>query len=79
MRITALVATLMLGGMTCAYAQGGPPEDTSGGADRGTPSAQDSGPSSDAGRSSKGEEKSTPSDRGESSKARAAEKIGEQQ
>ena len=26
-RITALVATLMLGGMTCAYAQGGPPEE----------------------------------------------------
>ena len=74
MRITALVATLMLGGMTCAYAQGGPPEDRGGGAERGTPSTQDSGPSSDASRSSQGEEKSTPSDRGEPSKARAAEK-----
>jgi uncharacterized protein DUF1236 len=78
MRITALVATLMLGGMTCAYAQGGPPEDRGGGAERGSPSTQDSG-SSDAGRSSQvpekqGQEKSTPSDRGESSKARSAEK-----
>lgn len=75
MRITALVATLMLGGMSCAYAQGGPPEDMRGGNDRGSPSTQDSGPRSESGGPSKGEEKSTPSDRGEgSSKARSAEK-----
>jgi len=64
----------MLGGMTCAYAQGGPPEEMRGGSDSGSPSTQDSGASTDAGRSSQGEEKSTPSDRGEPSKARSAEK-----
>src|SRR6185312_55233 len=57
MRITALVATLMLGGMTCAYAQGGPPEDRGGGPERGSPSTQDKGSSSDAGRSSQVPEK----------------------
>ena len=67
MRITALVATLMLGGMSCAYAQGGPPEDMRGGSDRGSPSTQNSGPRSESGRSSQGEEKKTPCDRGEGS------------
>src|SRR6185437_9659329 len=75
MRMTALVATLMLGGMSCAYAQGGPPEDMRGGSDRGSPSTQNSGGNAEPGRSSQSEEKSMPSDRGEgSAQARSAEK-----
>ena len=84
MRTTAtLVATLMLSGMTCAYAQGGPSDKIGGAPDRGGGAAaqersspSDEGPSS---RSSQGaEERSGPAaDRSEgSSKSESAEKSG---
>ncbi|MEP7248061.1 MAG: DUF1236 domain-containing protein [Gammaproteobacteria bacterium] len=72
-----MVATLMLGGVSCAYAQDGPSEKMRA-PDGGAPSMQESDRGSDATtkRSSQGEEKSSESNRQEgSSKARATEKT----
>jgi len=73
MRIQALVATLMLGGMSCAYAQDGPSEKMRG-PDGGAPSMQESDRGSQATTSSQGEEKSGQNERQEGPKARSAEK-----
>ena len=74
--ISTLAAMLMLGGIGCAYAQGGPTEDPRGASERG-PSAVERSPGSESGAS----ERSSPSEKGSSStserskgsKARASE------
>ena len=76
--ISTLAAMLMLGGISCAYAQGGPAEGPRGASERGPSAAQERSPGSESGASepSGPSEKgsSASSERSEGSKTRASEK-----
>jgi hypothetical protein len=77
MRTTPLLAALlMLGGVSCAYAQEGPPEGSMGASERGSSAAQERGAGPDAGVSNRSEvgEQGGKQD-GDSPKGRSADKA----
>jgi hypothetical protein len=77
MRTTALLAAaLMLGGISCAYAQEGPPDGPRGASERGSPTAQERSSGPDAGVSNRSEagEKGPSGKTADSPKGRSAEK-----
>jgi Protein of unknown function (DUF1236) len=82
MRTTPLLAALlMLGGVSCAYAQEGPPEGSMGASERGSSATQERGSGPDAGvsnRSEAGEKSSGASGKNaDSPKGQSAEKSGQ--
>ena len=67
--ISTLAAMLMLGGISCAYAQGGPSEEPRGASERGPSAVQERSPGSDSGAS----EASGPSEKGSSATSERSE------